>query len=73
MSTTPQRAANRERVKSFRERQKAEGLRLVQFWVPDVRTPEFKAEARRQAEAVAASPHAQEDQDFVDAVSEFKA
>ncbi len=47
----------------------AEGLRPVQIWVPDVRSPEFEGEAHRQSAAVAASRHAQEDQAFVDAIS----
>jgi hypothetical protein len=37
--------------------------------VPDVRSPSFKAQAHRQSLAVAKSPHAEADQDFVDAVS----
>jgi hypothetical protein len=41
----------------------------VQIWVPDVRSPEFVAEAHRQAAAVAASEHAADDQAFIDAVS----
>ncbi|WP_406854553.1 antitoxin MazE family protein [Alsobacter sp. KACC 23698] len=73
MATTAKREGNRQRVKSFRERQKAEGLRLVQVWMPDVRSAEFKAEAHRQSALVATSAHARDDQDFVDAVSEFKA
>jgi hypothetical protein len=45
------------------------GLRPVQLWVPDVRSPAFKAEAHRQSLAVAQSKYAVEDQDFVDAIS----
>ncbi len=45
------------------------GLRLVQFWVPDVSSPEFRDEARRQSLAVANSPHEEEDQAFIDAIS----
>jgi hypothetical protein len=41
----------------------------VQIWVPDVRSPDFGAEAHRQAAAVAASDHAADDQAFIDAVS----
>jgi Protein of unknown function (DUF3018) len=44
-------------------------LRPIQIWVPDVRSPAFAAEAHRQSLAVASSPHEQEDQEFVDAVS----
>jgi antidote-toxin recognition MazE-like antitoxin len=36
--------------------------------VPDVRSPEFAAEAHRQAAAVAASEQAADDQAFIDAV-----
>jgi len=39
--------------------------------VPDVDSPEFIAEARRQSLAVANSPHAEEDQAFIDAISDF--
>ncbi len=41
----------------------------MQIWVPDVRAPGFAAEAHRQSELAAASPHATEDQAFVDAIS----
>jgi hypothetical protein len=44
-------------------------MRPVQIWVPDVRSPEFASEAHRQAAAVAASRHSQDDQAFIDAVS----
>jgi hypothetical protein len=36
--------------------------------VPDVRSPEFEAEARRQSLAVAQSAQAKDDQDFVEAI-----
>jgi hypothetical protein len=38
--------------------------------VPDVRARSFKAEASRQAAAVAASEAAADDQAFIDAISE---
>ena len=41
----------------------------MQIWVPDVRSPEFASEAHRQAAAVAASEHADDDQAFIDTVS----
>lgn len=61
---------SREKVRSYRERMRARGLRLIQIWVPDTRTAAFRAEAHRQSLAVAKSPHAREDQDFIDAISE---
>jgi hypothetical protein len=39
--------------------------------VPDVRSPAFSAEAHRQSVAVANSPHAGDDQGFIDAVSDW--
>ena len=47
------------------------GMRPIQIWVPDVRVPSFRSEAHRQSLAVAISPHAQEDQAFIDSASEF--
>jgi hypothetical protein len=65
----PQRKSVSERVETHRQRLRAQGLRPVQIWVPDVRSAEFVAEAHRQALAVAASDHATDDQAFIDAVS----
>jgi len=48
----------------------AAGLTPIQIWVPDMRSPSFVAEAHRQRLAVARSPHAKKDQDFIDAVSD---
>lgn len=57
------------KVKAHRERLRRRGLRPIQIWVPDVRSPEFAAEAHRQSLAVARSPQADEDQAFIDAIS----
>lgn len=61
--------STRDRVREYRLRLRRQGLRPVQIWVPDVRAPEFVAEAHRQSAAIAASEQEQEDQAFVDAVS----
>lgn len=63
------RSSSRDRVRAHRARMRAKGMRLVQFWVPDTRTPEFKAEARRQSLLVARSERERDDQAFIDAVS----
>jgi hypothetical protein len=65
-----QSTSSGENVRAHRARLRREGLRPIQLWVPDVRSPEFAAAAHRQSLAVAQSPHAQEDQDFVDAISD---
>ena len=63
--------SSRAKVQAHRKRLRSQGLRPVQIWVPDVRAPAFRAEARRQAQAVAASQSAREDQAFIDAASEL--
>jgi len=60
----------RDKVRQHRERLRAQGLRPVQIWVPDVRARSFVAAARKQSKAVAASEHAKADQQFIDAASE---
>ena len=62
---------SRRRVRAYRERLRAQGLRPVQIWVPDVDAEGFAAEANRQSRAVAASDAADDDQAFVDSVSEW--
>lgn len=63
------RAATRAKVKSHREKLRAQGLRPIQIWVPDTRAPGFAEEVRRQCLLANASPHAKDDQDFIDSVS----
>jgi hypothetical protein len=59
------------RVREHRERLRSQGLRPIQIWVPDVRAPSFRSEAHRQSLAVAESAHADDDQTFIDAVSDW--
>jgi hypothetical protein len=61
----------RARVRAYRARLRAQGLRPVQIWVPDVNAPGFAEEAHRQSRAVAASREAESDQAFVDSVTEW--
>jgi hypothetical protein len=44
-----------KRMASHRQRMRAAGLRPVQIWVPDTRSPHIVEICRRQARAVAAS------------------
>jgi hypothetical protein len=48
------------------------GMKLIQIWVPDPKSPYFAAEARRQARLIAQSPYEKEDQAFIDSTSEWK-
>ena len=70
----PQRkpAPSRDKVRAHRQRLRAQGLRPIQIWVPDVRSPKFAAEAERQCRLLARSSHAADDQAFVDDISDVK-
>jgi Protein of unknown function (DUF3018) len=60
--------SSREKVSAHRKRMRAKGLRLVQMWLPDTRTPEFAEQAHRASLAIANSPTEAEDQAFIDSV-----
>lgn len=47
---------------------RSRGLRPLQIWVPDVRSPQFVEQAHLQSAAVAASTHESDDQAFIDAL-----
>jgi hypothetical protein len=59
----------RTKVRTHRSRLRAQGLRPVQIWVPDLGSARWAAEAHRQSVNVANSPTADEDQAFIDAIS----
>jgi len=59
-----------EKVRAHRKRLRQQGLRPIQIWVPDMESPIFAKEARRQALAVSRSAHASEDQDFINAITD---
>jgi Protein of unknown function (DUF3018) len=69
MAVRSQSSSSRDKVRAHRERLRKQGLRPIQIWVPDVRSPEFVAEAHRQSLAVANSPQEKNDQDFIDSIS----
>ena len=62
------RAANRRKVREHRQRLRAQGMRPIQIWVPDVHAPAFAAEARRQCLLANASTEEGETQSFIDSV-----
>lgn len=55
-----------KRVRLHRRQLRAQGLRPLQIWVPDVRAPAFKDEARRQSRATAQADTRDNIQDFLD-------
>ena len=71
MPSATRRKATRDKVAAHRARLRAQGLRPIQIWVPDTRSPEFAKEARRQMRALARSPQAKDDLAFVDSLSSW--
>jgi hypothetical protein len=56
-------------MRDYRERLRAAGLRPIQVWVPDVRTPGFKARLRRQVAALD-HEHEAEIMDFIERLAD---
>ena len=54
-----------ERVRGYRTRKRAAGLRLVQLWVPDTRSRRFAAECRRQSLLLKQDPSEAEALEFI--------
>lgn len=61
-----------ERMKKYRVRQRASGLRLVQLWVPDTRSPVFAEECRRQSALLRGDPAETESLEFISKVTAWK-
>jgi hypothetical protein len=71
VKSSPKTKSSREKVQAHRQRLRKQGLRPIQIWVPDVRSPEFAREARRQSRLIAQSPREPDDQVFVDTISDW--
>jgi hypothetical protein len=69
-SAEDRKEKQREKVQDYRARMRARGLRPVQIWVPDTRTPAFAAAAHEHSLAVARRAPAADHPAFVDALSE---
>ena len=65
------RKASNERMRRYRQRMRAKGLRPVQLWLPDTSAPGFAEEMRRQSLLAAASPGEKEVLDWIEAVYEW--
>jgi hypothetical protein len=75
VATTPKKAKPRtpqQRMASRRERLRAQGLRPVQHWVPDLRDPKVLADIRRQAKLMAQHPENDVLDDWLDAIRDPK-
>jgi hypothetical protein len=52
MSAADRKLRDREKARAYRARMRAKGLRPVQRWAPDTRSPEFVERARRECAAL---------------------
>lgn len=71
-TASPMPAKNRPattKMQAYRARLRAQGLRPVQIWVPDVDAPRFKSEVRRQIRRLDPAQEA-DTLDFIAAVAE---
>jgi hypothetical protein len=66
------RSKPHENVRRYRERVRAKGLRQIQLWVPDTRSPQFAAECRRQSLLVADDPAEQTIMDELESLHDFE-
>ncbi len=76
MTTTPRKSkaipkTPRERMAARRKRLRAQGLRPVQFWVPDLRNSTVRADLRRQGRLLAKHPENGEIDNWIEAGSDF--
>jgi Protein of unknown function (DUF3018) len=62
----------RERMSARRKRLRAQGLRPVQHWVPDLRDPRVRADLRRQGKLLARHPESAEIDAWIEAVYDWK-
>jgi hypothetical protein len=71
MTTTPKKAKPRtpqQRMASRRDRLRAQGLRPVQHWVPDLRDPRILTEIRRESVMLSRHPENAAIDDWLDTV-----
>lgn len=61
----------KERMKGYRARKQANGLRLIQLWVPDTRSKRFAAECRRQSLLLKGDPAEAETLGFIERVADW--
>ena len=76
MSTSPKKPKPQtpaQRMASRRARLRAQGLRPVQHWVPDLRDPKVLADLKRQARLMAQHPQNAELDDWLDKAIDWDA
>jgi len=58
-----------QKMKQYRARMREAGLRPVQLWIPDLRSPRMESEFRRQCLLASQGPDEESVMAFLDAVS----
>jgi len=61
----PSSTPNARKVRRHREKLRAQGLRPIQIWVPDVNDPKVVEQMRREARLIAGSPQEKDDLAFI--------
>jgi hypothetical protein len=71
MQTTDHTNHPSDKMRAYRARLRAAGLRPLQIWVPDTRTPRLAMQARRQSLLVSAKASEQEVAAFIDDLADL--
>jgi len=61
-----------ERMNARRKRLRAQGLRPVQYWVPDLRNPRLRAAIRKEAALLVHHPDNAAIDDWIDAACDWR-
>jgi len=70
--TIKRRRPPQQRTIGKHKRLRAQGLRLVQHWVPDLRDPRVRADIRREAKLLARHPETAAIDDWIDASYDWR-
>jgi Protein of unknown function (DUF3018) len=60
--------SSRDKVRAWRARMRAKGLKPVTLWLPDVHSEEFKKQAHEESLRIANSPGEKEDMAFIESL-----
>ena len=64
------RSSSAKKVRTHRAKLRAQGLRPIQIWVPDVNDPKIREQIKREARLIARSAQEKDDLAFVDSIFE---
>lgn len=65
----PLRADRPSKCARYRERKRAQGMKLLRIWVPDPNAPGFVDKVAREAERLRGAPEEQEVLDWIEAAT----